>query len=514
MYPSTWENGIAEEQLPQESAVPSESRRANERRDRFSNGQKPMNIGSVTIEFNMFPGNVLPRSDFSGNQISSNGDGNSSSIGKATTGVMNVSPSISGVGHEIRTPDSIARSRGHEQFSTINIGDTILDRNGRGSINTSRGLEKRMSDLQNAVLINNWIKILESTKNGNRNDSFGIDGRALGVHTHEHADSSTNKLAQSNAAYHKFAPAANYGQRQATMASVNLTKFFNVPSSVLRDFDRLKQLNSNNSSEMSPRSHVDEGLVYTGGVHLRPEGKPHVAGAGVPTIGDPRRQHHGAVSYRRWLPRMNAVDEGLMDLLAIQRIDTGVPMDGHDMGFVSHDNKSHATQSRKAVQGSHPMVHLHNLHHEDMEPKKQEFRSKLKIRVNIPRDIGDSVSTKPLLKLSPRVQNTTSESGHSKMGSIPYDASADQQVDNLLLNMPPIPRQKYRGNQRVIKRDKAHSMRQNPFLTYGDRKEMPINMYPELSVVGSSMLDTSEAAWREEAKALIIQMLESKGRQH
>lgn len=498
------ENETAEEYLPQENSFPSEPLHTSQRKEHPR--QKPMNIGNVIIEFNMFPENAAPQSNFSGKHIPSTSEGRIpvNSTGNASTGTTN----MSGLGHKM---PPVLRSRGYEQFSTINIGDTVLSRYRRDNARDSmRGLEKRMSDLQNAVLVNNWIKILESTKSGDEKGGFSFDGRAPGVYAPEHAHSNvtaTNKPKTSSTGHPKFAPATNFGQRQATMASVNLAKFFNVPSSVLRDFDRLKQLNTSNFSEVPPRvHHVDEGLIHSSGVHLRPEGKPHMAGAAIPSISDPREQHHGPISYRRWLPRMNAVDEGLTDLLAVQRLQTGVQMDGHD---VSHNNKSHDAQSGGAAQDNHPMVRLHNLDQEGMEPQKQEFHSKLKIRVNIPRNISDSVSIKSLPKLSPRAQNTL-PSGFPKMGSIPYDVSADQHVDNLLLNLPN-PERKYRDNQCVIKRDKARRIRQNPFLTYSNRREMPVNAYPELSIVGSCMLDTSVAAWREEAKALIIQMLESKG---
>lgn len=468
---------------------------------------KPMNMGNVMIEFNPLSEQKLtPPSKFASKPVPNNSDSrlpvNSISIGNA--GTMRTSPTTSNVpimGHKM-TPSN----RGHvEHFSTINIGNSLPSKDNRTLI--TRGLEKRMSDLQNAVLINNWIKILESTKeDGNISIS-----RPSGA-SHQHA---VGISAASIPVTNRYVPTMPFSQKQRTMASVDLSKFFNVSQSVLMDFDRHKQQNNSNFHKQLP-SHVhpaDLDIVYTGGAHLRPEKRPPMANANVSAV-DPSvsmGQHHKSISYRRWLPRLN-VEGGLTDLLAIQRLETGVQMDGHDTGITSHDTKSHNSRSGEVALEGHPMLHSHNLDQADLQSENRDHHSKrqLKIKVNIPREIGESVAVKPLLKLSPRVDNTGSKRGYSETGNPMFGSNTDRHVDDLLFRLP-FPERKLKGNQHSIKRNKVRKMRQNPFLTYTDRKEVPLNAFPELSVVGSSMLDTSELAWKEEAKALIIQMLEGKG---
>lgn len=507
----------AEDRIDKESLTKMEGKEQG-----ISSRHKPMNVGNVTIEFNPLSEQKTPRSDFASKPVSNSGEGrfpvNSTSIGNA--GMMYTSPITSNasvMGHKIPP-----RNRGHvEQFSTINIGDSLLGKHG-GDSRTLRGLEKRMSDLQNAVLVNNWIKILESTKD--KNSSISVDGGPSGAsHRHAVGISAANMPAANNNVYPRYVPTMPLGHKQRTMANIDLAKYFNVPRSVLKDVDRLKQQNNSDfrkqpPSHVQPSSHVhaaDEDLAYTGGTYPRPEKKPAMTNANVSAVEGPPvsiGQHHKSISYRRWLPRLK-VDPGLTDLLAIQRLETGVQMeDGHDTGFTSHDSKSHDSRSGEVAQERHVMLHLHN-HQPDLQSKNQDYHSKrqLQIKVNIPREMRDSVAVKPLLKLSPRVDNTGSKRGYSETGNAMFGSNANQHIDNLLFHLP-FPEHKRKGNQRSVMQDKVHKTRQNPFLTYTDRKDVSVNAYPGLSIVGSSMLDTSELAWKEEAKALIIQMLESKGR--
>jgi hypothetical protein len=481
----------------------------SERREQgVSSRHQPMNIGSVTIEFNLFPAPELP--EFASKPPPS-GSESRSHVNPPGIGMMPMPPSTSNIASAGRKMPHISRNQGPERFSTINIGTALQGGLGGDSRNPTC-LEKRMSDLHKAVLIDNWIKILESTKEG-RKDGGAPISKPAGVYTHQHV----GNIAAANIVATKFgnvypgnAPTKHLNQRQGTMASVDLAKFFDIPRAILRDLDRQKQLSSccYNNVQSRPQPSIHQELGPGIGTSQRPDKRPPIVV--IDESQTPwRGQYHKSISYQRHPPRWNPSDQGLTDLLAIQKLDTGVPIGSQDVGFTSHDLKSHDTsRGEVAEQERHPTLHLHDLDQSGLQAMEYHDKRQLKIKVNVPRDMGDSVSIRHLPKLSPRVENPRLKPGFLGMGkNAVYNSGINQHVDNLLLHLPTHgpPQHKHHGG---TQQHRVRKMRQNPLLV---QREAPTNAFPELSIVGSCVLDTSQLAWTEEAKALIVRMLESSG---
>lgn len=368
----------------------------------------------------------------------------------------------------------VKRHENEEDYSTVVMDGSLLDaQNSSDEKSSTLGIGKCLPDLRNAVLINNWIKILENTK---ETDLY-------------------SELTSGTEAGHYVYP-ANFKQAllqnvQEKVSSIDLAKFYNQPKSFLREYDHMKHLNQFNSTHCnSYRSQIssDGANVSTEPSHAKEvtEGRVHRQ-----ILGEESAQKHHIKSPRK--PK-----HGLADLLAVQAIAT---KEMPSIEIESRETKKRFDENKL----SKPITNILGF----SSPKP--YKRRLEIKVDItPKGITDSVNVNAISSPMPN-ENVSKDSVLTKHNATTN--SSEQHLQELLLHVAaPVPRPvRVKGHKK--KEGKIQNARHSHYpLQF--RREAPTNLHPDLVIVGSSALDINELRWREKVKALIRLVAKSKGNQN
>ena len=353
-------------------------------------------------------------------------------------------------------------------------------------------------DLRNAVLINNWIKILESTKD---------------------IESYSEQVKGSEGGHFVYPP--NFKQVllkrvQEKVANVDLGRFFHQPEAIMREYNRLKHpssLESDNDTQFdggaysfvadfssqkstpSPYNMSYDG--FTGGHQSEYPGgiiKYGMAGS-KPLPSDQQRMMMPGAPARHvfWPP--NPKYNGLVGLLDIHSIDTKGAF-GKEAESVQEAKQSSAEAVGPGTPSSAVL------------PAKQSTQL---LDINLdrsPKQIRDSIHVNPIANPRTRANHPSTSFTKHAGGYAPMESS-EQYLQNLYANIPAMSGQ-VKGKGHVKKRGgKTQKLRQRfpPVM-----RQETVNLHPNLVIVGSSALDMEELRWREEMKALIQSMVKSKGK--
>ena len=372
------------------------------------------------------------------------------------------------------------RFRSRRNLSTTHSGNTRKQHDDPGNM---RGISKRLSDLHNAVLINNWIKILEST----RPESDVIKNVA--------DPSFGTSTGHDNASKTLTAHSRDY---QTRIAHVDLSNFFDVPEAALREFDHLKSIRY--AAAHRPDRQVLQGANEVPLVIERKSRRKRPGGLVLPS----REQQHGKViSYTR-SPQVYKDDRGLMNLLDVQGLDTG------GLGHAAHPTP-HAT---------HPPLHASQIvtkQHENghmggskvissSNASTAGYQSQMNVlQFRPPKTMKDSFNVNSLSRSSNR---KSEDANRPKVrGQILAVDFSDGEIQNLLMQMPSL-RAKRAGP--VQRQARVQGQRRALFPFHTAQRSRQVSCYPDLSVSGSSMLDMSMLKWQEEMKALVEYALKSR----
>ena len=421
------------------------------------------------------------------------------------------SPETTGVAHA--TCVGHTSSVGKEQFSTVTIDCSQIDQQWKlNSSRNLRGIEKRMSDLQNAVLINSWIKILENTK-----DSSMSRGAAFadGMSPQVLSTSQTVPMAGYSpiaSAYHK------------KMANINLATFFNKPVSVVREYNRKKHRSVRKVPEDSyndkcygglsiPPATVSEQVTCTGNSHPKTEKRPPQAVQQVYTADSVTSQRNPRnTSYARCLPTIDMDKNGLMDLLGVHRLETKYgtgtehdedafesrgpniirqPQD-NTTGYPAHYQPNKHVPLKNAPVNQHPFqvqtlkTGFHS-EHQGMRPGKTvvDNKRRLHIKVDITPQLRAVENPVHLIRPLPLSRpGMTAESGNDSESVHKTVAFSN---DQNFLGFPASVCDS--GMQRRgMKQKKLHKVvRQHPVDAFFESRVVVENAYSGLAVVGSAI---------------------------
>lgn len=363
-----------------------------------------------------------------------------------------------------------------EHISTISIGNSLLDKQSRA--NRKQGdIKKRLTDLRNAVLIDNWIKILESTKE----DSDVC------------ADDTNAKVS------HENVPARNMSVGrggQEKVANIDLVSFFNQSDSTVGGLSK-KRLN--NAATIDSEDQLQNQLPQGANNQVINAKTPQVKDSlhvkmpiGKEGLLSPRRdRQERSTRYIRWSQQAN----GLTELLAVQRLHT------KEAPGVTSTNDGNDVHEEKALPNEWSLD-------TDESLSKNGGKNRLHIQVDLTQKrTDDSMVVKPMARRPLKRGGFDLESQKdSKVGWIGRDAN-DQHLQNLLQNFNHLDFfREERGTNRQNKTRRVKHTGQSM-----KREVVGNKLYSDLMIVGSSALDMSELKWREEVKALIRAVMKTKG---
>ena len=207
------------------------------------------------------------------------------------------------------------------------------------------------------------------------------------------------------------------------------------------------------------------------------------------------------------LPKQNASSEdncsGLMKLLSVHRV-------GH--AHTMKRNRSYDSQDTSndgATTEGHPMPR------QTVHKTKQ---SRIIMKKERPDGYGEKNVREQIIPHSSKKSETGKCSSYlpQKKGVNPELAVANadkQHLGSCLLqfHLTP-PSGATSGGHGLGQKKPPKAFKSNSAHPHADRREMMANPFPELTIVHSSLVDTSGLPWKEEAKALIVQLLKSKGK--
>ncbi len=334
-----------------------------------------------------------------------------------------------------------------------------------------RGISKRLSDLHNAVLINNWIKILESTQSDPPPSQSDVGSLF------------DTTMSSGDAVKTQLTPSSGY---QRKMAHIDLTRFFDLPESALREFDQWKHLSHVGAHPHRPEKPVLQEIPVLQGAKAqneRPRGLP---------LSQREPQQGKFTSYTR-SPQVYNGERGLMNLLDVQGLkDTrgishGAQPSPHS-GQIS-TKELPLSQDTGGMRGSKVISTPNTNNSNHQSQMKLQFK---------PKTMKDSFVVNPVSKNS---NKRNYEGNHFKArGQLLAVDFSDGEVQNLLLQMPSL-RAKEGGP--VMRQSRVQGQRRALFPFHTTARRTGLGKYPDLSISGSSMLDMSMLKWQQEMKELV-----------
>lgn len=356
------------------------------------------------------------------------------------------------------------------------ISIVTLDSLGEKSKESTRQF---LPDLRNAVLINNWIKILESTKETELDPEMGPPS-GFGHHVYPSQFKQTL-----------------LGSIQDKAAEIDVALFFNQPESIRREFDKVRHLGSLPENV----SHTE---VSSEGANEKVMNTQLPGSRSLPVEHQPRKN----VFPSYCPPPLPRKMSGLANLLAIQALTSN--KEGAGSSTLSQDACPQESESKQYSSEVNATT--------DLEPlSKVPGRNRLEIKVDMtPRGFKGSVNVNPVK--SPYRYPDASDNTSSSFDAIKNTNTASSRekghLEQLLMGVvPPIPRATVANRGAKRRQSKVHNTRHYSRYPHNlmHRRET-VNMHPDLVVVGSAALDMEEIRWREEVKALIRVFAKSKSK--
>ena len=460
-----------------------------------SNAAAAVNIGNITMEINLIPEQRTPRKRSRLTPLYHTQKHilklklNSDSISPRKASSSSVQVREENHDQNQRTNFELNNSNsGKHKVPTICIDSSMLEEEDV-RISSSKQLghvQKRLKDLKNAAFINDWIEILESTKEEHiRGAAAPSSGN---IYKHKNVKSAEIFTLTSN-------------ERGNRMANIDLGRFFDKPESVLRDFDHIRALN---------RAHRTQSEQVWQGGDENAESVISNSQAKKAVLSSPREdrkmkqnQKQEYENRRYYLSRNRPQENELTDLLAVQRIENQLAQ-GHTQGIL---------KSRNANRVNDPYVVLHDQTNQESSThaNTDKFSSKRPIKIQFSHDTKqtENRTTKPMLPSIPlkkgdKDTRSTEQEGPSALELI------DQHMQSLLMQIESNPVRGKDENQGG-KPKRVQKLKRKVMLS--PIKRIVINNFPDLCIKGEGVFDNlSEAEWKYEIEGLIKSVMQNRGR--